>query len=554
MLSNEHLGFIDELRASLIERLNTSRRELDLGRKELLHVSQLLADDSFLHRFSCKNKFNLKLTEQSILSHIDWRLDAAIQKRSIKSLSKPALKYLKDGLFYFLSFDNLGQPLAVLCMDKYKNDTGDKIDDLRMFLIFFLECSRKYIFSINRQRLRNGQQQIVSFSVLMDLNLLGISNLGYDLIPTFNDLFNSHYPRMIATVYVLNYGWLHAGVWKIVKTMLPESATEKLVFLKKEEISKYLPVNQLSLAYGGEESEIWEISKDRIFNKFGLEEYIPLDQNIEMIFEKLTGNSFSTNLQVTCKHTSYTSQEVCSPTSESDRSEIWYDAHQEQELLNLHSEDELEYCHEMKFTDRVKSAADLQLLLRVPHNRDQHGLQTLPRPPSCKTLTSLILSPVNKSVPSKGKSGNRKRNATSNEEDGNNLKIPRKLSKRTFFKAFVQQLKSILYGKNIFPKNSVDNRNITEKMNLVKQSTVEKKIINFGEFERGKENKWKPRTYYEFFEDCFRNKIASSGGEEAGERKGFFVSSKTASLFFVITLSFLYLRWKKSILLGFKKS
>lgn len=183
----------------LVEKLASSRHELDLGRRELLHVSELLADDAFIYRFLRKSKQDLEKARVSILSHIDWRLDASIPSRDIASLPKRSREYLDQGLFFFISRDKANQPLAVLNLDRYiPSSIPSDIDDLRYFLIFFLEIARKYINAINYDEGRN----ITSFSVLLDLKSVGMSNLSYDLFPTFYDLFHSHFPRIIRFLQV----------------------------------------------------------------------------------------------------------------------------------------------------------------------------------------------------------------------------------------------------------------------------------------------------------------------------------------------------------------
>lgn len=105
---------------------------LQLGRREILHLAELLSDDAFLARFHEKSGGNLSDTVAAILAHIDWhlyrpantfsrRLNASISTRWINSMPAGAKEnFLEKGLFYFLpGKDVAGRPLAVLNMDKY---------------------------------------------------------------------------------------------------------------------------------------------------------------------------------------------------------------------------------------------------------------------------------------------------------------------------------------------------------------------------------------------------------------------------------------------------
>jgi len=66
-----------------------------------------------------------------------------------------------------------------------------------------------------------------------------------DLINLFYSLFNHHYPGIIAQVFILNYGWMHAGIWSIVKQALPSDAHQKLVFLSKKDLLSYITYDRL---------------------------------------------------------------------------------------------------------------------------------------------------------------------------------------------------------------------------------------------------------------------------------------------------------------------
>ena len=55
------------------------------------------------------------------------------------------------------------------------------------------------------------------------------------------DLFQKHYPQMIGQILVLNYGWIHAGIWRIIRSTLPEHVCQKIIFCScREELQNYI--------------------------------------------------------------------------------------------------------------------------------------------------------------------------------------------------------------------------------------------------------------------------------------------------------------------------
>jgi hypothetical protein len=252
------------------------------------------------------------------------------------------------------------------------------VDDLRFFLICFLECARRYVDNVNET-----SPDVISFSVLMDLEKVGLSNLAYDLVPTFYDLFHSHYPRIsscflylgiISTVYVLNYGWLHSSIYAIIKTMLPASATEKLIFVPSGEIQNYIPNH-------GKEQE-WSAETCPIFSQFGRENYTIDTQLTRDIFMSLDAGPRSP-------------------------SPVWYDAPTSPVLS--HSSPALSKLVGEGRRKAVKSAADLQRLLRETEWRDAVGLDTLPRPPSSVRLSSLVMTPMEENEPVRKDAGSKRK-------------------------------------------------------------------------------------------------------------------------------------------------
>lgn len=42
-----------------------------------------------------------------------------------------------------------------------------------------------------------------------------------------------------SAVFVLNYGWMYAGMWQLAKRVLPNTALERILFPSKEELREF---------------------------------------------------------------------------------------------------------------------------------------------------------------------------------------------------------------------------------------------------------------------------------------------------------------------------
>lgn len=167
------------------------------------------------------------------------------------------------------------------------------------------------------------------------------------MIPLFHDLFSRHFPQTIHTVYVLNYSWLHAGIWSVIKTTLPASATKKLQFLTAEQLQEHIPPDNLPQSHGGTDPIPFSASTSPIYTTFAHPNYHFTSRRVHDQIAALDAEDEG-----------YHEDE-----------DIWYDA------------------LEVPMTP-CRSAADLQSMLRVASGRNLHGMNRISSTKSLKGLAS----------------------------------------------------------------------------------------------------------------------------------------------------------------------
>ena len=205
---------------------------------------------------------------------------------------------------------------------------------------------------------------------------------------------------------------------------MPVSATSKVVFLSSDQISDYIPLEKLPTELGGASQNIWSSQTCPILNKYGCRSNASREPN--SIFEQLKPQvkSLSSSPSATPTFTFYSSpvthsdiyplpessasilfseddDERYSQTTTNDGDTIWFDALEDSMIEDMNIMDSIESLHQPK-----RTIAPQQLLdqLRIPLNRDAMGLQTLPRPPSSKSLSSLLtMSRMNDDAAGKAK-------------------------------------------------------------------------------------------------------------------------------------------------------
>lgn len=87
----------------------------------------------------------------------------------------------------------------------------------------------------------------------------------FELLPFFMDLLKNHFPGMVGAskafllslllllltlssgllVFVLNYGWMYAGMWQVARRVLPNTALERILFPSKAELLEFFDEEHL---------------------------------------------------------------------------------------------------------------------------------------------------------------------------------------------------------------------------------------------------------------------------------------------------------------------
>ncbi|KAI8928400.1 hypothetical protein BC831DRAFT_448580 [Entophlyctis helioformis] len=471
VLAARHSQDITTLQHYLVDSITRNKTSLNLSSHELAHLAEIVVDKALLLRFLKKHKFNIAHAETALIAHIDWRLTHSLSQLCFETLSPRAISYLQQGLFQFWKTDASGHPVVHIAPRHFRpSSDGIEIEDLRMCVIFALDIVRRWLHGLNYSEpasaasmptwatptkpstlstakvgsgsassstSSNGsaasdtqQPDPAFFQVLIvvDLNGFGVSNMNYELVPLFYEIFQKHFPQLIGQVLVLNYGWIHAGIWSMVRTALTADATERLRFISTKELPSHLPIENIPSAFGGTDnvhplspyicpiitsfgSTIPPMHETRLHAKMlarlsesdepGLEQEDDMQfmtpphtpthgPSIRFAFGSNSGvasevwHDAQSNFSITTSTTA-TPTQANVMASQASVGHAGGHAGGQSGLPTIYASDGSVSSVSGK-PPKVKSAADLQVLLRVQEYRSGSGLS---RTPSAKSLTSL---------------------------------------------------------------------------------------------------------------------------------------------------------------------
>jgi len=258
------------------------KNESNLSEKSILKLAPVLMDEASIYRFYRKTQFSFTETEEAIIDHLTWMLNENVFDNTIDSfeLNTNSYNYLLNGLIYFCGYDKMGRPIGIINLNHY--DGNGDIESLKKYIIFILEVAQKLIREVNLKNPNSIENAFINnkegsddwdiqtqFSIILDLDNLKMSTLNYEIFPTLIKIFVNHYPYIAETVYILNYRWIHAGLWGMVKQMLSESITKNMLFLKKDEVFEYIDPDQLLVEFGGNNPYKYNCHTSKLFKKFG---------------------------------------------------------------------------------------------------------------------------------------------------------------------------------------------------------------------------------------------------------------------------------------------
>ncbi|CAG8586232.1 2426_t:CDS:2 [Paraglomus occultum] len=264
-LYKQYEASIDDLQDALVEQLPQLKEEYDLEFVQVERLRNYMEDRGTLFRFFRRSSYDLDLALSYLLENIRWRIANNIDALSLSDIHP---QYLESGLFYFSCTDIWNRPCAIFNLRMYNRDPeSPTIEDMKKYIIFNCEVARRHMWDLCKEALREGKEPILQYGVLVDLNEATFSNLDFELGPFMMDLAKNQYPSSISAIFVLNYGWTYATMWRLVKRLLPEESISRIFFPTQEELLEYFDEDKIFVEHGGKDTTRYSLSTNAVFNK-----------------------------------------------------------------------------------------------------------------------------------------------------------------------------------------------------------------------------------------------------------------------------------------------
>lgn len=181
---------------------------------------------------------------ESLFSFFEWRHESDASSFDLGLLSTDSVKRLENGFFIITNgIDKKDRPILYV---KIAQVLGMSCEELRSHLLVVMEMCRKLVFYLNMENSsEDSLPKVFQMSVLLDVQDFGFSQLNLGYLPCLREIFSGRFPQSFGSIYVLNYGWVHSGIWNVIKPLLTPETKEKLLFLDKKDLEKYISIENI---------------------------------------------------------------------------------------------------------------------------------------------------------------------------------------------------------------------------------------------------------------------------------------------------------------------
>ncbi|CAH1155749.1 unnamed protein product [Phaedon cochleariae] len=198
-------------------------------------LERVKTSDDWLQRFLLHNDGDQTLALKMLWTSVTWRLENNVNELSE---SKCKMELLCSGAFYPFGADIDGCVLLVFKCKKHVKGAVEMAEIKKCILYWFERI----------ERLVKGNQ----ITIFFDMEGCGLSNMDLELIKYLINLFKEYYPYFLNYILIFEMPWILNAAFKIVKSMLPEKAVEKIKFISKKDIKTYVGSEHILTCWGGD--------------------------------------------------------------------------------------------------------------------------------------------------------------------------------------------------------------------------------------------------------------------------------------------------------------
>lgn len=198
-------------------------------------------DERYINRIIAHSENDAQQSADMLWDILTWRKNVGANDINETNIR---LDYMKEGIFFPRGRDVDG---CLLLIVKSKNHVkGQKdMEDIKKIIIYWFD---------RIEREENGRK----ITIFFDMDGCGLSNMDMELIKYLISLFKYYYPFFLNYIVIYQMPWVLTAAFKVVKTLLPAKAVEKMKNVSKDTLKEVVTPEQALTCWGGKDDYIFD--------------------------------------------------------------------------------------------------------------------------------------------------------------------------------------------------------------------------------------------------------------------------------------------------------
>ncbi|KAI8097067.1 CRAL-TRIO domain-containing protein [Halteromyces radiatus] len=250
------------------------RLQLELTSKlsslELDIALRYCQDRVTVFRYLLATNFEIEETYQRLLNIIQWKVEEQVDQLSWQQFPE----WFDKGFAFYHKHDKWGQPVMVIRLRHFPMiDMMDSktsfVRQLQPYVCYLMELERRWTLDETRKRQQQQEDMplVMEMTVIVDMDQAPFLPLDTTTLGLLCDLMQ-HYPNMVGNIFVLNFGWMHQGLWHIIKFFLSDSVKNRICFTTKDDLIQVISEENLLQDLGGSDDYQWNVTSNKVIQEF----------------------------------------------------------------------------------------------------------------------------------------------------------------------------------------------------------------------------------------------------------------------------------------------
>ncbi|XP_061727518.1 motile sperm domain-containing protein 2-like [Cydia pomonella] len=198
-------------------------------------------DDKYLTRLLLHQENDAKMAAEMLWDILVWRKTNNVNDINENTVN---MDYIKEGAFFPHGRDVDGNLLLIIKSKMHVKGQKD-FEELKKVIIYWFDRTER-------------EEQGKPITLFFDMDGCGLGNMDMELIKYLISLMKLYYPYFLHYIIIYQMPWVLSAAFKVVKSLLPAKAVERMRFSTKDNLKDVVAPEQALTCWGGKDPYVFE--------------------------------------------------------------------------------------------------------------------------------------------------------------------------------------------------------------------------------------------------------------------------------------------------------